>query len=202
MLIAHRGAIGGTEFTENSIQAFRRAMETPGVDGIEFDVRGHSDGVVISHDKLSDYCNVATLKELFELALEMDYRGILNIEIKEWDINSRVCALAVWYLLTMQGKAKCLITSFIHPVVYQLGQIRTLRDAGCEFGFLFASFPLNWPQYAFSRDYKWIVDHLCLPDKVLSVFSDNDNIYLYTVNDPSLVQKYRRLGLHVITDYI
>ncbi len=70
---AHRGC--SMQYPENSIEAFRRAADTPGVVGIELDVQLTRDGeVVVFHDEnVSRLTNVNkeiagyTLKELKEL---------------------------------------------------------------------------------------------------------------------------------------
>lgn len=216
MLIAHRGGVGGTDLPENSLAAFRRAMQMPHVDGIEFDVRTHRGKLVVIHDAVSDADELArhvpTLREVFELALELEYAGLLNVELKEWSVVVVPQQFeALWSVLQLQhqGRFSVMVTSFLHPVVARVASSSKPKSKpklsdGATFsvGYLSSSFPLNWQQYAFSDDHLWVVHHESLPEVLYSVVGTAGKVFVYTVNDAAAVTRYRQAGLHVISDYI
>jgi len=102
LILAHRGDWGRAD--ENSLDAFAAALRRPGVDGVEFDVRGAADGTpVVIHDatlrrlrgvrrRVRDL-SVDQLRELGVHSLEAILEALpapffLDIELKE-DIGAR-----------------------------------------------------------------------------------------------------------------
>ena len=102
LILAHRGDWSRAE--ENSLDAFAAALRRPGVDGVEFDVRGARDGTpVVIHDatlgrlrgvrrRVRDL-SVGELRELGVLTLAEILEALpapffLDIELKE-DIGAR-----------------------------------------------------------------------------------------------------------------
>jgi glycerophosphoryl diester phosphodiesterase len=131
-VLAHRGA-HDDETPENTLAAFAGAVVL-GADGIEFDVRRAADGeLVVFHDyaigrdaldslsseairELAGY-PVPTLGDVLEWALD---GVILDVELKEdgyvAEVAEQLCDFA-------QRGGSLIVTSFIDPVLAQLGQL-------------------------------------------------------------------------------
>lgn len=155
-IIAHRGA--SRECRENTIAAFARALEQ-GADGIELDVHGTRDGVlVVHHDPVipvrhGDRCEsvpiqaltaaevaavrlatgdaIPTLAEVFELVGD---RAKVYVEVKAPHVESKVAAL-----LDAYPSVNSAVHAFDHRV--PVG-VRAIRPA-TSIGLLSASYPLD-----------------------------------------------------------
>ena len=108
LILAHRGDWSRAD--ENSLDAFAAALRRPGVDGVEFDVRGAGDGTpVVIHDatlgrlrgvrrRVRDL-SVGQLRELgvrtlAEIVHALPAPFFLDIELKE-DIGARVIPVII-----------------------------------------------------------------------------------------------------------
>ena len=128
LVLAHRGASAQTR--DNSLEAFRLAAEQ-GADGIEFDARFTSDGVVvIHHDAViagfgalvdrpfaalrSSHPHVPTLDETLAVSGDL----MLNIEIKnghrdpDYDPEHRMATAIVEWVQASRVAERVLVTSF------------------------------------------------------------------------------------------
>jgi glycerophosphoryl diester phosphodiesterase len=101
IVLGHRGGRGEGWPQENTLAAFRRAMEE-GADGVELDVRPCKDGIVVFHDATLERVHgmprrVAdvTARELAELGVPTleealaAVKGTVNVELKR-DVPDRV----------------------------------------------------------------------------------------------------------------
>lgn len=124
-ILAHRGA--HDEVPENSLEAFRRAVEM-GADGVETDVRLSRDGqCVLVHDRLVNGKEVAelTVAQLgdhlphpvvtLEAALQQFPTLWWNIEIKTPSAVAETCRVIERY-----SERTMLITSFDHRIVLEV----------------------------------------------------------------------------------
>jgi len=156
LIIAHRGA--SRAFRENTIPAFRRALEL-GVDGIELDVHVTIDGVlVVHHDptvtirhgertemvpigaltaaqlaahRLGADGGIPTLREVFAL---VGARALLYVEVKASSTEALVASLLDEY-----PDARAAVHAFDHRI--PVG-VRAIRPA-TPIGLLSASYPLD-----------------------------------------------------------
>lgn len=156
LIIAHRGA--SRAFPENTHAAFQHALEL-GVDGIELDVHGTRDGVlVVHHDptlairhgeaveqvpiaslsgaevaahRLPTGDTVPTLEAVFDL---VGHRSTLYVEVKAPGVETLVAAL-----LDRHPAVRAEVHAFDHRI--PVG-VRTLRPA-TPIGLLSASYPLD-----------------------------------------------------------
>lgn len=129
--IAHRGA--HDVFTENTIDAFRRATEL-GFDAVELDVHATADGVcVVHHDETVVTNKVAlsirgtyydTLRREAPLVPRLDDvlslladKAHVYVEIKSRDIEGHVADVIA------ASKAECSVHSFDHEVVLHMKRL-------------------------------------------------------------------------------
>lgn len=227
MIIAHRGGIAGTTIIENSLKAFQRAMDM-GCDGIECDLRLSGDNkIVVCHDaeinciplevlttKELKEMSVCTLEELLKLSLSNEYKGLLNLEIKEYGINKNVCEILNKYKLL---HSHILITSFLHPVVknlkemfeneYQSVKVSSSSATVCpiQFGLLYRCLPITLDHILSDTNYIIAMSIHVIPwdQKDYQVLKNNANrIFVYTVNDPLQIKSLLDDGISVITDTV
>ncbi len=147
-VIAHRGASAAVQ--QNTLEAFRTAVEM-GADWIELDVRrSHDDVLVISHDAhlddgrfivehdhadLPDY--VPTLAE----ALEACEGARVNIEIKnepddrDYDAQHQISDATVGLALAYRDPGDLLITSFNLDTVKRIRKVDPSLQVGFVTGF-------------------------------------------------------------------
>lgn len=155
-IIAHRGA--SRDFRENTLPAFRRALEL-GADGIELDVHGTRDGVlVVHHDatlamrhgeavedvpiasltagevaahRLLTGDRVPTLDAVCELVGE---RAVLYVEVKAPHVEALVAAF-----LDRHPGVRTEVHAFDHRIPVGVRAVRP----GTPIGLLSASYPLD-----------------------------------------------------------
>lgn len=238
MLIAHRGGVGNTNIQENSLQAFSRAMLMfPRIGGIEFDVRKTKDNIlIVAHDPTVimngkheyidtlTYSNIkgrynydddinnhlCTLTEVLDLAKSQNYKGELNIEIKDYDVtellNSTIDKPEYRDLIFF-------ITSFLHSEINKFNLLE--KEVNSKLGYLFASYPYNMKD-VLSLTYSYLNTtypmKIVLNDKSLprcmnhpqmqELLNHAENISVYTVNMAEDIKYYQECGFSVITDFI
>lgn len=209
MLIAHRGGVKGTTIRENTLDAFRRAMTKSGVSGIECDLRSTLDGeIVIHHDRTLDDGteihltalsnlpqHVCTLYGLLALALELDFKGLLNLEIKTYNTGSTAARIVHE---TGISTSHILFTSFLHPEIIALKQ----EHPEFRYGFILACHPSAFQPFIHN-------DALVLKEEVIQWSSATlfeglapSRIFFYTVNDPDRMRELQGKGYNVVTDVL
>jgi hypothetical protein len=199
MLIAHRGGVLGTKILENTLDAFRRAMACHEVSGIEFDVRNHEGNLVITHDPITENTDcVPSLRSVMQLAQEMKYTGLLNVELKEYGLLTAVESVLRDFPDFLPN---ILLSSFLHPIIHRAKQIPTFQH--CRFGRITACWPLEWKQYIDAPDV-WVLRDTSVPPDILEELASigAGKIFMFTVNNAETVVRYRELGFHVVSDVI
>ena len=147
LLLGHRGA-RLKQFPENSLEAFRHAINT-GMDGFEFDLRQTADGsLVCVHDAAigkyivaecayGELCNQylklgsggeSSIPGLEEVLQEFGSSAFLDIEIKVTGLEKSVLALLKQY-----SPQRYVVSSFLAEVVLDLAE----ADPDIPLGFIF-----------------------------------------------------------------
>lgn len=216
LVLAHRGGVGGTHINENSLHAFKRVFNKKNADGIECDLRRCFTGeIVITHDpflpnssieikslsldQITDNYDICTLYELLELANSCDYQGLINLEIKEYNIAQDLSIEIKKY-----PNLKFMISSFLHYEVQDaLNYFDNFRNI--RFALLFASFPLTLFDTLKNTDYTIVIAKDVLPDitsdRLIRLSQYRERVFIYTVNNPDLISKLSSMGLGIITDF-
>jgi glycerophosphoryl diester phosphodiesterase len=211
--IAHRGA--SREFPENTMPAFRRALEL-GADGIELDVHATRDGmVVVHHDpvprvvgqprdpaqrpissltwaalapfEVAPGVQVPSLGDVLTLVGD---RAVVYVEIKAVGIEE-----AVADVIRTSG-ARCAIHSFDHAAIARLSRVANEIPRGL----LFDDYPLDPAgsmRAAGARDVwpNWKLVDSRLVERVHDV---GGRIVAWTVNDPADASALAALGVDAL----
>lgn len=167
MLIAHRGKVDSIN-KENTIEAFKAAINDIKYDGFELDIRETKDKkIVVVHDfvvdnKLIKRVNYKELERynipLLESVLKLDTEKIIMIEIK--DPNMDINALSK--LLEKYQDKKIYLMSFYNNTIKEFLKL----SHTCKCGIL---------NYGFNHEYSYNeYDFICILD-----FSLTDNIIDY-----------------------
>lgn len=167
MLIAHRGKVDSIN-KENTIEAFKAAINDIKYDGFELDIRETKDKkIVVVHDfvvnnKLIKRVNYKELEHynipLLESVLKLDTEKIIMIEIK--DPNMDIEALSK--LLEKYQNKKIYLMSFYNNTIKEFLKL----SHTCKCGIL---------NYGFNHEYSYNeYDFICILD-----FSLTDNIIDY-----------------------
>ncbi len=167
MLIAHRGKVDSIN-KENTMEAFKAAINDIKYDGFELDIRETKDKkIVVVHDfvvdnKLIKRVNYKELEHynipLLESVLKLDTEKIIMIEIK--DPNMDIEALRK--LLEKYQDKKIYLMSFYNNVIKEFLKL----SHTCKCGIL---------NYGFNHEYSYNeYDFICILD-----FSLTDNIIDY-----------------------
>ena len=167
MLIAHRGKADSIN-KENTIEAFKAAINDIKYDGFELDIRETKDKkIVVVHDfvvdnKLIKRVNYKELERynipLLESVLKLDTEKIIMIEIK--DPNMDIAALSK--LLEKYQDKKIYLMSFYNNTIKEFLKL----SHTCKCGIL---------NYGFNHEYSYNeYDFICILD-----FSLTDNIIDY-----------------------
>lgn len=167
MLIAHRGKVDSIN-KENTIEAFKAAINDIKYDGFELDIRETKDKkIVVVHDfvvdnKLIKRVNYKELERynipFLERVLKLDTEKIIMIEIK--DPNMDIEALSK--LLEKYQDKKIYLMSFYNNVIKEFLKL----SHTCKCGIL---------NYGFNHEYSYNeYDFICILD-----FSLTDNIIDY-----------------------
>ena len=167
MLIAHRGKVDSIN-KENTIEAFKAAINDKKYGGFELDIRETKDKrIVVVHDfvvdnKLIKRVNYKELEHynipLLESVLKLDTEKIIMIEIK--DPNMDIAALSK--LLEKYQDKKIYLMSFYNNTIKEFLKL----SHTCKCGIL---------NYGFNHEYSYNeYDFICILD-----FSLTDNIIDY-----------------------
>lgn len=208
-LIAHRGA--SRAFLENTLPAFQRALEL-GVDGIELDVHGTRDGVlVVHHDptlkRLDDEVPIAeltaaevgafrlpggehvpTLAEVFALA---DGHTTLYVEVKAPHVESLVADF-----LSAHREVSAEVHAFDHRIPVGV----RARRADTRIGLLRASYPLDLPAALANSGATAWWQHAPLIDEALVVTCHDAGVRLiaWTVNSAPHARQLAAWGVDAL----
>lgn len=175
-LIAHRGLVT-KNIKENTIEAFKAAIDSPKYSGFELDIRVSIDNeFVVYHDLMfkGKLIKNITYKELKKEnvpkltdVLKLNTNKIIMIEIKDYDIDLKKLA----NLLKKYNKGNIYVSSFNNKVLKKLkGYIKSIKIG-----------PLNYIINS-EEDYS-IYDFICiinyiLTDELISYFK-NKNIEVF-----------------------
>jgi len=192
--------------------AFERAMEHPGVDGIECDLRLTADDVVVIHHdaELSDGrsiagllwkdipCYVPTLRDLLRRASSRCYQGLLNLEIKTYDTIAAV--IAIIHQFPVIRPLQILLTSFLHT------EVDKLRDAGFARGIILSCQPhCSYIKLIHNTD-KLVLRHSTINWNDQHTAEELElcpaDIFLWTVNNPVKIREMRQRGFNIVTDVL
>jgi glycerophosphoryl diester phosphodiesterase len=177
---AHRGA--SFEAPENTLEAFRRAIEV-GAEVIEFDVRRDPNGGLrISHDPIRG--NEAELPTLEETLRLTQARIQLDVELKEPDCERDSIDLLLRYF----PRSDFCITSFLAPV---LSEIRAI-DPSIRTGLIFADWNPVIRSACLSQDCDLLAAHYRLLEQAEEI---GKPLFVWTVDDPALTRKLFRRPL-------
>lgn len=190
-IIAHRGA--SRERPENTLAAFARAADL-GADGAEFDVHLHADGILrVHHDALAPGTlpgpDVPSLDAVLDLHLS---RGLIAYA----ELKGPGCAPGTVAALRARPQLRSAVHAFDHR---QVAEARRLAPALAR-GVLEVSYPLDalhalhsvagrdlWRQWPF-------ID----AELVAAANAARCRIVAWTVNDPTVMERFGRLGVHAI----
>jgi glycerophosphoryl diester phosphodiesterase len=200
--IAHRGA--KRELAENTLPAFRRAMER-GAHALELDVHATTDGVVVVHhdpdlaaggprgeraiarldwpDLAAANPEIPRLSDVLEAVPE---RVSLYIELKGAGVEAPAADL-------IRGSTRCAVHSFDHAAV------RRVRELAPDLprGILFDTYPADVEasmRYAGARDV-WPEWRLVDERLVAAVHDAGGRVLAWTVNDRDAAARLIRLGV-------
>jgi len=207
-VLAHRGASGHA--LENTLEAFR-AARTLGADGVELDVHGSLDGVMvvhhdasipglgaiaalsrarISHAQLGNGEAVPTLQDVLQVIPGLE----VWIEIKGLGRGQEVELLAA--ITRGPGPERCRVHSFDHGLVGRLHRLApelplgllTTEQMGNPAGALAAAGAVAlWPAHR-------LVD----ADLVSAVHGASAEVIAWTVNDPAEARRLASCGVDAL----
>jgi glycerophosphoryl diester phosphodiesterase len=215
MLISHRGNLALSDCIENTLDAFRNVMSTNHISGFECDLRYNKftddivifhnestkDSVLISNLHLSNFSkhSLCSLRQLLQLAVDLNYKGLINLEIKEYNLK-RHLRLALDDFPSLHSQL--LITSFIHPEIEELAV--NLKYTPIQFGLLFESYPIYLENLLKQTDYNIVLCRKTFPwgfqKKLEKIKNYAKRIFVYTVNSSNQKTILRDLGMAAISD--
>jgi glycerophosphoryl diester phosphodiesterase len=219
LVLAHRGA--NREYPENTLPAFRRAVEL-GADGVELDVhRTRDDGLVVRHDADGPagllpeltLAEVAThLPEVPSLAAVLDACAgrLVNVEIKNlphqagFDPDRRVADLVAALLLARGGDDQVLVSSFDLATVDRMHEIAPAVPTGW---LVVGTDPLDALRVAHDHGHQalhpdvWSLGRRVTEEVVVAAHDRGVAVNVWTVNEPADVRRLKQAGVDaVITD--
>ena len=204
-ILAHRGALGHAP--GNSLAAFREAARQ-GADGVELDVRTSADGVLMVHHD-PEVPGVGPIEEL-GLARLREGRLANGEPIPTLSEALAVLpGLEVWIELKSLPAAadatlfraidqspvpgRCAVHSFDHRIIRRLGTVRPELPRGV----LSTSYPVDPVEQLRSAGANtlWQDWHLIDAELVQTVHRGGAAVIAWTVNDRTLAQRLRALGV-------
>ena len=211
-VIAHRGI--RDRYPENSLLAFEAALDA-GVDGIELDVHGTADGVVVVHhdpvlspaadspiagraivslslSELDDFelAPGVVLPTLQEVLQAVGARAALYIEIKARDIEAQVAAAIESVSI---AKPRCAVHSFDHRIVEKFAALAPSVPTGIlEVGYPVD--PASLLAAAHARDL-WQACEFTDAALVTSIHRYGGRVVAWTCDDPAQWEQLREIGV-------
>ena len=213
IIFGHRGAPGYPRRGENTIAAFRKALEC-GATGLEFDVRRCADGqLVVIHDETIDRttngrgrvrnlaygelskfdagfgCPVPLLAGVLD---EFGTRCLLNIELKETGIAHDVKNL----ILERRLEQHVIISSFEwHELVHAVPEIPIGLLSSKLANLISAARDLHATAIHPQKD-------IVTPRLIDAAREAKLQIHVWTVNDPAEISNFRSIGVDgIFTDF-
>lgn len=230
MRIAHRGASGKGLAPENTLAAIEKAIEI-GVDAVEIDIHLTADGhVVVIHDRTVDRTTngagpvdqmtldelkrldagswfarefvgerVPTLQEVLDL---VGWRTLVLIEAKTEEAAEK----AVTIIRSMRAQSRVVMQSFLGPAVRSINRLdRRIPTAFLMTG---GEATLRRQTGVVKRVLKLGANALALkytaatPDLVQTFLSRAMGFWVYTVDEPEMMQEMIEMGVGgIITNY-
>jgi glycerophosphoryl diester phosphodiesterase len=201
-IIGHRGS--PREHRENTLPSFARAFAL-GADGVELDVHGTSDGVVVIHhdpvtnSRLGDSGPTAAiaastfaslhaitvgngpLPTLEALLAEVPAPGVAYIEVKARAIEEAVVSVI------RSSRARCAVHSFDHRIARRVHQIAP----DIPVGVLQTSYPIDPVRPMRDAGARDLWQHWELIDQALidAVHDDGGRVIAWTVNDADVARR-------------
>ena len=211
-VIAHRGI--RDRYPENSLLAFEAALDA-GADGIELDVHGTADGVVVVHhdpvlspaadspiagraivslslSELGDFelAPGVALPTLEEVLRAVGARTALYIEIKARDIEAQVAAIIE---SVPAAKPRCVVHSFDHRIVEKFAALAPALPTGIlEVGYPVD--PASLLAAAHARDL-WQACEFIDAALVTSIHHYGGRVVAWTCDDPAQWEQLREIGV-------
>ena len=217
--IAHRGASGYA--LENTLEAFEKAIAM-GCDGIELDVRRCASGeLVVVHDESIDRISNETglvenltLTQLKNATLKNGESIVTLQEALEYingrvftDIELKVCGVAHDIVeminnLIARGfnHSHFIVSSFIHE---ELAKVKTLNE-NVHIMPLFVAELVDCVGYTknLKASYVGMAKEFLSQKLVKDIHNNGLRIFVYTVNEPVLIDKMKNLGIDgIMSDY-
>lgn len=201
LVIAHRGA--SAYDVENTLPAFQKAVDM-GADGIELDVHGTADGVlVVHHDPHVEDIFIpessfdrlrARVPEVPTLSEALDTIGAATtvyIEVKTLDGASDPALLSV--IDEAPNPRACCVHAFDHRIVHRLVTLR----AELRGGVLSSSYPIDGvsPVVQAGADTLWQRESLIDRDLVDKLHEAGLSIIAWTVDDENQMRHLQSLGV-------
>lgn len=192
LIIGHRGAAGLER--ENTISSFQKAVEL-GVDAVEIDLRLRRDGqIVVVHDEDPEkvYPQAVQLTEVLKTV-----KVGLYLEIKESGFESQLLEIIKNF------PSEVLVSSFKPKVLrkvrsldrnIRLGQAINQKMSRYFYPLIFLS--------RYLKAYSIHLHHsLLTPTRIKWMKKLGFQIYMFTINEPDLFERVKRLGVDgVFTD--
>lgn len=189
--IAHRGYHqNGTK--ENTIEAFKKAIESEQYVGFEFDIRTTKDGVfIIHHDlfidgnlirlltyqELKEKYNIPTLENVLNLKTDK----IMLLEIKEANIDT----LALNKIIEKYPNTNLYIDSFDNSVIHKMMNYKN----HAKYGIL--NYVLNSEESYKNYDFIGLLSGV-ITDDLISFFEKNKiEIFIYGIWDKRKIGHYK-----------
>lgn len=212
LVIGHRGAAG--HVAENTLGSMQHALAL-GVDGVEFDVRGHGDRLIVLHDSTlerttngrGDYRNLdfRTLRALRtandesiplleEVLALVGGCALVNVELKDPSAaDTMITALERWYENHPDGLARILLSAFDVAATARLAE----RRGFMRLGVLYENETFD-RALARARTLAAHSLHLPLADleprRVARAQQAGLQVYVYTVNSPVDIARCHTCG--------
>lgn len=212
-LISHRGCWSGDSIPQNSLAAFRKALQLP-ILGTEFDVHQTIDGhLVINHDtqfdslyiyktSYSDLCNhhlpngetIPLLEDFVKEFCSARVDMLMIIDLKSGNVGDVINVLKQYDVLSRVlfvcfSKKYCdeLVRRGYGPITYYLGGDLAPEEVGQKgYG------GINYSHTILKEHPEWIDEA-----KILGL-----GVGVWTVNNSALIEEYLSKGLFVTTDAV
>lgn len=189
-LIAHRG-IHKNGVQENSIEAFKEAIQNENCAGFEFDIRTSKDGVfVVHHDlfldsklirfldskELKEKYKIPTLEEVFKLKTEK----IMLLEIKEANLDTEKLAK----LINMYPNTNLYIDSFDNKIIKKIQKEKT----HAKYGVL--NYVLNSEESYRDYDFIGLLSGVITDDLIKFFVNKKIEIFIYGITNKNKIGEY------------
>ena len=198
-LIAHRG-VHKNGIPENSLEAFKAAIQNENYAGFEFDIRTSKDGVfVIHHDlfldnKLIRFLDAKELKEKYKIptleeVLKLKTDKIMLLEIKEANIDTEKLAK----LINLYPNANLYIDYFDNKIIKKLQKEKT----HAKYGVL--NYVLNSEESYHEYDFIGLLSGIITEDLIDFFTNKKIEIFIYGITNKKKIGKYNNV-FYIVDD--